>query len=233
MKPHSRFIIHEGINFFTIPAPIISSSSFLSFQKAVLSHGLDYSRAENPKNIIIITRETPSILQITVTTHESQVGQILVVAPNPKGTLELFIQEAEATIEAYKEVWEASNRQIVKADATIRQLCETTSPHAFQELWESRLGQSPKALSFFERPIRGGGLRFVLEPIQEDFPTQIEVKIESYLSDTKKIFIETNFNWPIPSAPNLPFSVRERLTTMNNYIENQVFNFLTGEINDN
>jgi hypothetical protein len=72
------------------------------------------------------------------------------VAPNPKGTLELFIQEAEAAIDAYKEVWEASNRQIVKADATIRQLCETTSPHAFQELWESRLGQSPKVYPFLK-----------------------------------------------------------------------------------
>jgi hypothetical protein len=66
MKPHSRLLFTKVIIFFTIPAPIISSSSFLSFQKAVLSHGLDYSRAENPKNVIIITRETPSILQITV-----------------------------------------------------------------------------------------------------------------------------------------------------------------------
>jgi hypothetical protein len=234
MKINSRLVIHTGINFVTIPMPIISSSTYLSFQQAIISDGLEFVRAENPQNSIILTRETPSILQITVNTLESQIGQLLIVSPQPKGSLDLFIQESEAAIHAFETVWPAQNRQIIKADATIRELYETTYPHAFKELWENRLGQSSQALAPFGRPIRGGGLRFVMEPISEDMPmpVQIEVKIESYLLDTNKIFVETQFAWPMPTNPGAQFEVRERLTKMNTYIQNQVSSFMTGATND-
>jgi hypothetical protein len=143
--------------------------------------------------------------------------------------MDLFIKEAEAAIEAYESVWPSPNRQIVHADATIRQLYETTSQHAFQELWENRLGQSAQTLSVFGRPIRGGGLRFVMDPVAEDLPVQIEVKIESFLRDTTKIFVETQFTWPIPSAPQSPFNLRERIEKMDSYIETHVQSFISGE----
>jgi len=156
-------------------------------------------------------------------------GQIMVIAPQPKGGLELFIKEAEAAIQAFEDVWPAEKRQIIKADATIRDLYETSSQHAFQELWENRLGQTSKALEAFGRPIRGGGLRFVLDPIPGELPVQIEVKVESFLMDTTKIFVETQYNWPVSTGPGTPFDVRERLSQMNSYIENQINAFLTGE----
>jgi hypothetical protein len=232
MKINSRLVIHTGINFLTIPMPIVSRSTYLAFQQAVFENGLEFIRAENPQNRIVLTRETPSVLQITINTLEPQMGQILVVAPQPKGSMELFIQESESAISAFEKVWPAQNRQIIKADATIRELYETTYQHAFQELWEKRLGQSSQALAPFGRPIRGGGLRFVMDPIQEEMPAQIEVKIESFLQDTKKIFVETQFTWPIPTTQGAPFDVRERLTRMNAYIENQVSSFMTGVSHD-
>ena len=232
MKINSRLVIHTGINFVTIPMPIISNSTYLSFQQAIITSGLEIARAENHPNSIILTRETPSILQIIVNTLESQIGQLLIVAPQPKGSMDLFIQESEAAIYAFETVWQAQNRQIIRADATIRELYETTYPNAFQELWENRLGQSSKALATFGRPIRGGGLRFVMEPIQEEMPVQIEVKIESYLLDTNKIFVETQFAWPMPTNPGAKFEVRERLTKMNTYIQDQVSSFMTGGTND-
>jgi len=161
---------------------------------------------------------------------EPQVGQILVVAPNPKGSLNLFIQEMEAALKAFEAVWPAQNRQVIKSDATLRELHETTSQHAFQELWEKRLGQPTQSLAVFERPIRGGGLRFVMDPIpNEDEPVQIEVKIESFLGDTSKIFVETQFIWLKPTAPGTPIEPGERLSQMNAYIEKQVHRFLSGE----
>lgn len=228
VKPHSRFIIHIGINYFTVPPPAITNQAFLAFQQAVLTNGLEFSKVENQKNSIVLVRESPAPLQITVNALEPPVGQILVVAPQPKGSLELFIQEVEAAVRAYESVWSAQNRQIIKADATIRELYETTSRHAFQELWEERLGQPADALSAFGRPIRGGGLRFVMDPIQEDLPVQIEVKIESFLRDTSKIFVETQFTWPVPTKPAVSFEISERLTRMNSYVETQVKNFLSG-----
>jgi hypothetical protein len=229
MKPHSRVDIFSGINFLTIPAPVISKQTFLAFQKAILDNGLEFIRTEAPKDSIVLMRDVPYQLQVTVNMVQGSIGQLIIIAPQPKASQELFIQEAEAAIRAYEEVWPASNRQIIKADATIRSLYETTSVHAFQELWENRLGQQSKSLGAFGRPIRGGGLRFVMEPIQETMPVAIEVKIESFLNDTTKIFVETQFIWPIQTSPGSPFNVRERLASAESYIEKEVNAFLTGE----
>lgn len=229
MKTQSRVIIHTGINFMSIPVPLVGSQTLLAFQQAVMAQGLEYNRVEAPKNTIQLLRDTPYPLQITVSAHEAQVGQLLIVTQQPKGSLELFIKEAEAAVQAYETVWPAPNRQIVHADSTIRQLYETTSQHAFQELWENRLGQSSEALSAFGRPIRGGGLRFVMDPVPEDLPAQIEVKIESFLRDTRKIFVETQFTWPVPSEPQSPFKIRDRIEKMNLYIESHVQAFISGE----
>lgn len=231
MKPRSRRIIHLGINFITIPAPIITTQSLLAFQQAIISSGLDFVRMEHPENRIILTREVPSSLQISVSTLEPQSGQVLIVAPNPKAPMEVFIQEAEAALSAFEAVWPAQNRQIIKSDATIRQLHETTSEHAFQELWERRLGQPSQALAAFGRPIRGGGLRFVMDPLpDEQEPVLVEVKIESYLRDTTKMFVETQFGWLKPTEPGASFTVRERLTRMDEFIADRVQTFLSGEM---
>lgn len=229
MKPHSRFIIHLGINFIVIPAPVVNHQTSLLFQQAILSNGLEFSRTENPKNQIILIRESPSPLQMSVGMQEPPVGQVLIVAPQPKGSLDLFIQETEAALQSFEAVWAAPNRQIIKCDATIRELHETTSAHAFQELWENRLGQPSHSLAAFDRPIRGGGLRFVMDPLpDEGEPTQIEVKIESFLRDTTKIFLETIFTWSKPTAPGASYDARGRLSQMNSYIENKVHSFLSG-----
>jgi hypothetical protein len=231
MKTQSRVIIHAGISFLTIPIPLVSKQTLLAFQQAILAHGLEFNRIEAPGNTISLFRDMPSKLQIVVSALEPKVGQLLIIAPQPKGSLvlDLFIKEAEAAVQAYESVWSAPIRQIVQADATIRELYETTSEHAFQELWENRLGQPSQALSAFGRPIRGGGLRFVMDPIAEDLPVQIEVKIESFLLDTTKIFVETQFTWPVPSAPQSPFNVRERLEKMYSYIETHIQPFISGE----
>jgi hypothetical protein len=229
MKPHSRYVVHLGINFITIPVPIISHQTNLMFQQAVISHGLEFIKIESPKNQVVLTRESPSPLQVTISALEPQIGQVLIVAPNPKVSLELFIQEAEAALNAFEEVWSTQGRQIIRCDATIRELHETSGKHAFQELWEQRLNQSSQALAAFGRPIRGGGLRFVMDPVpNESEPIQIEVKIESFLRDTSKLFVESQFIWPQPSPQGAPFNVRERLAQMDSYIQNQVYSFLSG-----
>jgi hypothetical protein len=229
MKAQSRLVIHAGINFLTLPMPMISSQTLLAFQQAVLASGLEFTRVEVPKNTISLLREAPYPLQIVVSALDPQMGQFVVVSPQPKGGIELFIREAEAATQAFETVWPAGNRQIIRADATIRELYETSSPHAFQELWENRLGQPPQSLTAFGRPIRGGGLRFVMDPIEEPLPCQIEVKIESFLLDTTKIFVETQFTWPIPTTPPSPFNVRDRINSLNDYSAAHVQPFILGE----
>jgi len=60
-------------------------------------------------------------------------------------------------------------------------------------------------------------------------PAQIEVKIESSLRDTSKIFVETQFTWHKPTDPGDRFDARGRLQQINDYIRNQVVAFITGE----
>mgnify|MGYP001616030245 CR=1 FL=1 len=231
MTFHSRRLIHVGINYLTIPAPQVTHSSSLLFQQAVLANGLEFVRAENREKQLILTREVPSPLQIIVNVSGPEVGQIAIVAPHLKHSVEMFIKEAEASISAFTSVWSVPNRQIIKCDATIRELIETESQHAFQELWEKRLGQSAQALKVFGRQIRGGGLRFVMDPSPiENDPAQIDVKIESYLQDTSKIFVETQFNWPKASTPGAgePFIAKNRINQVYNYISQEVHQFLSG-----
>jgi len=229
MKPQSRYIIHIGINFVMSPSPNITPQSSLAFQQAILSNGLEFVSVTTLENQIVLSRESPTPLQITVNGLNPQVGQFLVAASQPKRSLDLFAQEAEAAVKAFLDTWPVQNRQMLKSDATIRELHETTSEHAFQELWENLLKQPSSMLKSFERPILGGGLRFVMAPLpDEQDPAQIEVKIESFLGDTSKIFVETQFNWIQPTAPGMPFNVRERLSQVNAYIEKQVESFILG-----
>ena len=230
MKPESSQLIHVGISYVTAPLITIDKHTYLGFQQAIHSCGIEFDQAAHQENRIIVTRQSPTPLQLTVNVLPPQLGQLLVVAPQPQRTLNSFVQEAEAVIEAFTETWPAQNRQIVGCDVTIRKLYEATKPHAFEELWEDLLGQSAQSLTAFGRPVLGGGLRFVMPPVAQDGdePRQIEVKIESYLRATNKLFVEVQFAWPQPAPPGKPFGVKERLLAVSAYIESEVLDFATG-----
>jgi hypothetical protein len=158
-------------------------------------------------------------------------GQLLILAtPEPKRSLEYFIQEAEQIIEAFEMTWPVPQRQIIKKDVALRNLYETSSDHAFRELWEGRLGQSSDLLGIFGRPVLGGGLRFVM-PSQPDTPPQVEIKIESFLKDTSKIFIEVQFFWLEPATAGQSLDPRAILLEADEFIKARVHSFMEGEQN--
>src|SRR3972149_4808292 len=231
MKPQSRHIIHIGVNFVISPPPLIDlRSSYLDFQKNLITNGIEFSNAMCQERTIQVVRNGPSPLQITVAALTPQIGQLVIVAPHPERPVSYFTKEASAIVEAFNQTWPAQPKQIISCDATVRDLYETTSEHAFKELWESRLGQSLDSLGAFGRPILGGGLRFVMPSLpNEPEPAQIEVKIESFLEDVKKIFIETQFTWPQPATPNAPLDPERRLNQVNEYIEREVMRFVMQE----
>jgi hypothetical protein len=230
MKKFSRQLWHIGINFWMIPTVSISPQSSLTFQNEICKAGLEYSILNLKNDQIVIVREEPSPLSIIVgVAQQPPICSLAIMASTPKTGLEMFCQEADAAVKAFQATWNFPAWQIIKCDATIRELHETESEHAFKELWENRLGQSGTSLSIFGKPIRGGGLRFVLDPLpNEDNPIQIEVKIESFLSDVKKIYVETIFNWPNASTPSPEINVIDRLNNMNRYIEERVQVFIQG-----
>jgi hypothetical protein len=229
MKKLSRQLIDIRISFLLLPGIPISSQSTLTFQDEIRKAGLEFTNVTIQQNGIIIDRIEPSPLKIIVSMAQPPVCQLCIIASMPKTGIEGFYKDAEAAIIAFQTTWSSPTWQIVKCDAGIRELHETESEHAFKELWEERLGQSAKSLSVFKKPIRGGGLRFVLDPVQTDAdPIQIDVKIESFLSDVKKIFVETSFSWIKANAPNPLINVTDRLIEMNKYIEECVLGFIKG-----
>ncbi len=233
MKKFSEQLFHLGISFWTLPGITISNQSSLKFQQELNSSGLEFTKVDKaPDNkLIVIIRETPSPLEIIVSTQQPPAAQLTIRAPNPKTTKDLFIDEVDAVIRAYEATWPANVRQVVHSDGALRELIEASGnvAHAFQELWEMRLKQPIDSLKVFGKPVRGGGLRFVLDPLPNDTdPVQIEVKIESYLQDTKKIFVETIFNW----FAQTPIDPRARINSMDEFVKDRVHKFISGETDD-
>lgn len=233
MNPESRQIIHMGINFVVSPPPAIDRQIVLSFLQYLNTHGIDFDRFEidDDREVAVIC-ETPARLEIKVVTAGAPaVGQLLVVSPQPSGVLEMFVRQVEATIQAFDSTWPAKRRQLISCDATIRDLYETSEEHAFMELWESRLGQSSETLAILDGPVLGGGLRFVIPP-QDDTGPLREIKIESFLRNTKKIFVETQFKWTQPTSPGEPLEARNRLEQIDAYIKEKVVAFILGRAED-
>jgi hypothetical protein len=233
MKKFSEQLFHLGISFLTLPGITISNQTSLKFQQELNSSGLEFTKVDkSPDNkMIAILRETPSPLHIIVSMQQPPAAQLTVLAPKPKTTKDLFIDEVEAVTSAYQSTWPVNVRQVVHSDGALRELIEASGgvAHAFQELWEMRLKQSGDSLKIFGKPVRGGGLRFVLDPLpNETDPVQIEVKIESYLQDTRKIFVETIFNW----FAQTPINPRDRINSMDEFVKNRVHKFLSGETED-
>lgn len=238
MKKYSEQLFHLGISFLSLPGIVINNQTSLKFQQELNAHGLDFTKVDKDldhqgaTNALSVVREAPSPLHILVSMQQAPAAQLLVVAPNPKTTKDLYIDEVEAAIQAYEATWPAQTRLFVHSDGAIRELLEASGDvdHAFQELWERRLKQPNESLKIFGKPIRGGGLRFVLDPVPTDTdPVQIEIKIESYLQDTKKIFVETLFNW---LAQTNTVDPRERINSMDTYLKDRVHKFILGEIED-
>lgn len=228
---HQKFI-HLGINFVISPRPILSQQSMLAFQQAIFNNGLEFSRFEQNPEEVTIVRDKISPLSIRVISPNQPLGQIIVISQFPKQPINTFIDEACAAINAFNEVWGKGKRQVLGGDTTLRELIETTSQHAFQELWEERLEQNAKALAVFNRPVRGGGLRFVLDPKPEDLQSsQMEVRIESYLKDSTKIYVEVQSRWQ-SSNPQSEFNVTKRLNEVQMFLGKKVHNFLSGDNND-
>lgn len=227
MRPESRKIIHIGVNFVFTPPPIVEASKSLDFQKALVAHRVEFSSMNHEKQKIDIICKDPEPLQITVNIIGPQVGQLLIIANQPAHSLDYFNKKAEAVVKAFHEAW-PEQKQIISRDATLRNLFETKSDHAFQELWETRLHQPASFIQYFSRPVLGGGLRLVMAelPTEAD-PLRIEVKIESFLMDPKKFYVETQFTWPKPGLPNESFDPEKRLHQLDEFITEKVVSFIT------
>jgi hypothetical protein len=202
----------------------------LQFQKTLAEKKFDFPQTYAGSHDFTLVRTEPSALQIKTASLGPQVSSISISSERPVYSLELFGKEADAVCDSYRQIWLKKGCHILRCDATIRHLY-SCKDHAFKYLWEQRLGQNPADFHYLgDRPVLGGGLRLVIPPLKNtgQEPVQIDIKIESFLRESKKMFIETVFGWPQPRAlpPDAKFDPQIRLTTAYEYAVSKVLDFV-------
>lgn len=216
------------------PAPDLAASRHLDFQRRLADEKVDFNEASTKGGQAIFRRQGPVNLKVQVGPIQGNqpVGQLLIIgSADPQSASveagvspEIFVSEAEAVTDIFEELW-PERRQIVARDATLRLLYDSGTDHAFQFLWEHRFGQAGQTLNAIGRPVLGGGLRLVMPPVSGESEDFTEVKIESFLQDPSKIFIETSIKWPKPIAEGImqPDGMVQALET---FTEEKVIPFL-------
>jgi hypothetical protein len=229
LNRESRQSIYFGVGY-VIATPWVSDKGRqLDFQRSLLEHQLDFSDIRADERSFTLIRKDQSPLQIRLASLGPQVSNIIIKSEGPVHNIDLFSKEADAACDAYRQTWLGQGCHILQCDATIRHLYSCTD-HAFKYLWKTRLGQQPHDFYHLgKRPVLGGGLRLVIPPIREDVElTQIEIKIESFLRESQKMFIETLFVWPQNRllGKESKFDPEFRLKLVEKYAITEVWNFL-------
>jgi len=227
----SKTSIHFSISYAFAMQWVPDKSKNLDFQRALLENGLDFSQINVTERQFTLFRAEHSPLRVVIESNGPQVCSLHAVAQNPTCDLDMFTMDADAVCSGFLQTWPAEQYQLVRRAAKIHHLysCNT---HAFGYLWEKRLGQSPEDFQALgQRPVAGGGLRLVMPPVNlpDSEPNSIEVRIESFMRETTKLFIETAIVWPKPVIiqKNEKLNPKSLMQQTENYATNEVWNFLT------
>lgn len=229
LNRESRESIYFGVSYVIASEWSSDAMKRLDFQKALAKQQLDFPKTGVGPHDFTLVRTDQSPLQVKIASLGPGVSSVSISSEIPVHSLELFGKEAEVVCDAYRQTWLQEQCQILRSNARIRHLYSCQN-HAFKYLWENRLGQNPQDFHYLgKRPVLGGGLRLVMPPIKEPGePVQIEIKIESFFRELKKMFIETFFVWPelrlLPK--NKKFDPEIRLTKVEEYATSEVWNFV-------
>ena len=221
----TRQTIFAGVNYVFAPAPVLDNEMFLQFQSALSRHGLAFEQASRAETEWSLARAKPPV-RIQARLPGPPIGQVMVTSEWMEQSLEAFTDEASIVYDAVFEVW-PSAKQVLSRDATIRQLYDAGGLPAFKYIWERRLGQQEEQLKFLGRAVSGGGFRLVMppEPTASD-PVQGEIKIESFLRDPRKLFVEVTLAWPKPVPPTERFDPKQVLGEVESFANGDVREFL-------
>lgn len=231
IQRHSKTTSHFSLQYLLAGTWMPERIKTIEFEKALLDNGLDFAETHLHDKGFILTRSQPSPLQIKLETPGQQVMTITVLSQAPQYDLEMFCRDTEAVTEAFEKTWPSEHYQLLTATGKIHHLY-SASVHAFKYLWEDRLGQLPQDFAVLgSRPVAGGGLRLLIPPHSVDGsePVSIELRIESFLRETNKLFVETVFTWPRPRIVNKSagFDPQRQMEQIENFAANEVWAFIT------
>lgn len=203
MIEHSRQTIQLSVGFLVGPALELDEQRVAAFRARLEEEDVRFEHAEHADSTVVLTRLAPSSLQVQVASGQvgggpepvpvtqvvvaSAVGQDVAVA-----SVADFAGAAHEVTDVLRDVWPGIE-YVLGWNTGVRALFATATEHSFQYLWEQRLGQSTEELAVFGRPVLGGGLRLVFPPVQEEGEQfQAEVRVESFLEDVRRIYVEVN-----------------------------------------
>jgi hypothetical protein len=230
VRPDTKQGFHFGANYLFAPAAAYEPGALLQFQQALAeaSNALVFDQTQRTPMGIMLVRQSPP-LHVTVGLVGPGIGQLVIAAPQPNRPLVSFIEDAEMVVHSYRRVWPGPI-QIVRRDCTLRYLYAVREGHAMQFLWERRLHQTEDALSALGRPVLGGGLRLVMPPRQHvPDDAGVEVKVESFLSDSRQLFLESQFVWETPGAPGAEPDPRPLIEAVDAFIDGPLTQFVAGD----
>lgn len=227
----SKTTVHLSVQYLLAGQWAPERARTVEFEKALLENGLDFAQTQTRDNSFTLIRTQPSHLQVKLDSPGPQVVSLLVLTSNPQYEREMFSRDAEAVTHAFSKTWPADHYQVLTVTSKIHHLYSAQT-HAFQYLWEERLGQSPEDFRLLgQRPVAGGGLRLIMPPhaVEGGEPTSIEVRVESFLREPQKVFIETAFTWPRPRVirPDQDFEPQRYIDITEQFAAEEVWNFLT------
>ena len=216
--------LHYGVGCTVAPMALGGSVKAREFEGELASAGLEFDKKETlPNGFVFVRTKNDKNLELRVVAPGPQVGQIVLLAPNPGVAFGAFGREAERACKAMVKVW-PSVKTVVLREGTIRHLYDVEGEHAFKFLWEERLGQKSEDLSVFGG-VLGGGIRLVVPPTREK-PTQLNIRVESYLKDSRKLFVEVQCHWPSPVPAEEGLKPLELLEEVDKVIDTQVTKFI-------
>ena len=230
MFEESSRVIHIGLNYVIAPKKPLTVDEQLKFQKELSMIGLEAENtAKKDGGIGIKSRYEGTTVIVETFMNSPNTGQLLVLMPESPNS-SLFPQIADAVGDIYLRLFTDPKPQAFPSrDGCIRKLyaCTRQYPHAFQYIWEKMLGKELGDLTPLGDPIAGGGLRFVIPPLQDKL-FETEIRIESLLKDPTQLWVETRMKWLKPEQAESGFRAAELFKQINDFIDNNVVRFMIG-----
>ncbi len=229
MKKESEQVLYVGVNYSLFPLPELNITNRMEFQRRLEEEaGIELTDVTFDRQNLVLTRKSPMPLEIRISPLSPQIGQLsIIVMQMDNRSVEYVGREASDVAGVFTSVW--PNRTLKSVEASLRCLYDSNADHAFRELWEERLGQPLGQLGVLNRPVLGGGLRLVL-PMGEEGNIQphVDLKIESYLQDRRKMYVEVLAAWQGSALPDEDQRIDPdaRLEYVDNFLHQEVMDLV-------
>ncbi len=203
MIEQSRQTIQFTVGFLIGPALELDEQRVAAFRARLEEEDIRFEHAEHADSTLVLARTAPSSLQVQIVS--GQVGaaaepvpvtQIVIATvigqDSPVAAMAEFADAAHEVTDVVRDLW-PEMEYVLGWNTGVRSLFASSTEHSFQYLWEQRLRQDTQELSVFGRPILGGGLRLMFPPGQDEGEHfQAEVRVESFLEDVRRLYVELN-----------------------------------------